>query len=152
MCARESLQTHIAGFVDFLLLCLWSTVAFTMHAVSKERIVQTQNFVFGRFSNFFYPNETWTHPPTSKFFWDFWNFLTLQSPLTNLPCLKERQDSLCKKYFQNIMETTRRLNYLFPCQRCNKYDVRRFNKYPLPEIRTNRYLNSLIPWGLYHWQ
>ena len=24
--------------------------------------------------------------------------------------------------------------------------------YPLPEIRTNRYRNSLIPWGLYHWQ
>ena len=61
--------------------------------------------------------------------------------LTNLPCLKERRDSLCKKYFQNIMETTHRLNYLLPCQRCNQYDVRRFNKYPLPEIRTNRYRN-----------
>ena len=72
--------------------------------------------------------------------------------LTNLPCLKERRDSLCKKYFQNIMETTHRLNYLLPCQRCNQYDVRIFNKYPLPEIRTNRYRNSLIPWGLYHWQ
>ena len=70
--------------------------------------------------------------------------------LTNLPCLKERRDSLCKKYFQIIMETTHRLNYLHPCQRCNKYGVRRFNKYPLPEIRTNRYRNSLIPWGLYH--
>ena len=57
-----------------------------------------------------------------------------------------------KKYFQNIMETTHRLNYLLPCQRCNQYDVRKFNKYPLPEIRTNRYRNSLIPWGLYHWQ
>ena len=33
--------------------------------------------------------------------------------LTNLPCLKERQDSLCKNYFQIIMETTHRLNYLF---------------------------------------
>ena len=66
--------------------------------------------------------------------------------LTNLPSLKERRDSLCKKYFQNIMETTHRLNYLLPCQRCNQYDVRRFNKYPLPEIRTNRYRNSLIPW------
>ena len=28
-----------------------------------------------------------------------------------VPCLKERRDSLCKKYFQNIMETTHRLNY-----------------------------------------
>ena len=72
--------------------------------------------------------------------------------LTNLPCLKERRDSFCNKYFQNIMETTHRLNYLLPCQRCNTYDIRRFNKYPLPEIRTNRYRNSIIPWGLYHWQ
>ena len=69
--------------VDFLLLCLWSTIAFTMHAVSKERIVQTQNFVFGRFSNFFfYPNETWTHPPTSNFFLDFWNFFNFAKPLS----------------------------------------------------------------------
>ena len=72
--------------------------------------------------------------------------------LTNAPCLKERRDSLCKKYFQKIMETTHRLNHLLPCQRCNKYDVRRFNTYPLPEIRTNKYRKSLIPWGLYHWQ
>ena len=50
--------------------------------------------------------------------------------LTSLPCLKERRDSLCKKYSETIMETTHRLNYLLPCQRCNKYGVRRFNKYP----------------------
>ena len=68
--------------------------------------------------------------------------------LTNPPCLKERRDSLCKQYFQNIMETTHRLNYVLPCQRWNKYDVRRFNKYPLPEIRGNGYRSSLIPWGL----
>ena len=41
--------------------------------------------------------------------------------LTNLPCLKETRDSLCKTYFQQIMETTHRLNYLLPCQRY-KYD------------------------------
>ena len=35
--------------------------------------------------------------------------------LTNLQCLKERRDSLCKKYFQKRMETTHRLNYLLPC-------------------------------------
>ena len=29
--------------------------------------------------------------------------------LRNLHCLKERRDSLCKKYFQKIMETTHRL-------------------------------------------
>ena len=40
--------------------------------------------------------------------------------LTNLPCLKERRDSLCKKYFQKIMEAIHRLKYLLPCQICNK--------------------------------
>ena len=39
--------------------------------------------------------------------------------LTNLQCLKERRDSLYKKYFQKIMETTHRLNYLLPRQRYN---------------------------------
>ena len=72
--------------------------------------------------------------------------------LTNLQCLKERRDSLCKKYFQKIMETTHRLNYLLPRQRYNTYGVSTFNKNPLPEIRTNRYRNSLKPWGLFHWQ
>ena len=59
-------------------------------------------------------------------------------------CLKD-VIACAKKYFQNIMETTHQLNYLLPCRRCNKYDVRRLNKYPLPEIRTNRYRNSLKP-------
>ena len=76
-------------------------------------------------------------------------FHVVQTPPINKDCLCL---CLCKTYFQDIMETTHRLNYLLPCQRCNKYDVRRFNKYPLPEIRTNRYCNSLIPWGQYHWQ
>ena len=50
--------------------------------VKQGRIVQTQNFIFGRFSNFFYyPNGTWTHPPTSKLFLDFWNFFNFAKPL-----------------------------------------------------------------------
>ena len=31
---------------------------------------------------FFYPNGTWTHPPTSKLFLDFWNFFNFAKPLT----------------------------------------------------------------------
>ena len=50
--------------------------------VKQGRIVQTQNFIFGRFSNFFYyPNGTWTHPHTSKLFLDFWNFFNFAKPL-----------------------------------------------------------------------
>ena len=71
--------------------------------------------------------------------------------LTNLQCLKERRDRLCKRYFQKIMETPHRLNYLLPRQRSNTYGVRTFNKYQLPEIRTNRYGHSLMPCGVFHW-
>ena len=51
----------------------------------QGRIVQTQHFIFGRFSNFFfYPNGPWTHPPTSKLFLDFWNFFNFAKPLSKL--------------------------------------------------------------------
>ena len=30
----------------------------------------------------FYPNGTWTHPPTSKLFLDFWKFFNFAKPLT----------------------------------------------------------------------
>ena len=30
---------------------------------------------------FFYPNGTWTHPPTSKLFLDFWNVFNFAKPL-----------------------------------------------------------------------
>ena len=51
----------------------------------QGRIVQTQNFIFGRLSNFFfYPNGTWTHPPTSKLFLDFWNLFNFAKPLNTL--------------------------------------------------------------------
>ncbi len=67
-----------------------------MHAVSKERIVQTQNFVFGRFSNFFFiqmrPGPT---HPLPIFFWIFGIFLTLQSPLeTTADAVGETSDQV----------------------------------------------------------
>ena len=33
---------------------------------------------------FYYPNGTWTHPPTSKLFLDFWNFFNFAKPLSKL--------------------------------------------------------------------
>ena len=40
---------------------------------------------------FFYPNETWTHPPTSNFFLDFWNFFNFAKPLRRSQHLRIRQ-------------------------------------------------------------
>ena len=38
---------------------------------------------------FFYPNGTWTHPPTSKLFLDFWNFFNFAKPLRGLVNIKK---------------------------------------------------------------
>ena len=70
----------------------------------------------------------------------------------NLSTLKERRDYLCKKYFRNMLAPSHKVNCLLPEKRHAEYDLRRGNMYPLPVTRTNIFSNSLIPWGLYHWQ
>ena len=70
-----------------------------------------------------------------------------------LRTLKERRDVLCMKYFAEIQGCAHTLNGLLPTIRKVDYDFRPvFNRYPLARYRTNRYGNSLIPWGLSHWQ
>ena len=72
---------------------------------------------------------------------------------TGLRTLKERRDVLCMKYFAEIQGSAHKLNGLLPALRKVDYDLRPgFNRYPLARYRTNRYGNSLIPWGLSHWQ
>ena len=66
----------------------------------------------------------------------------------NLSTLKERRDYLCKKYFRNMLAPSHKVNCLLPGKRHVEYDLRRGNMYPLPVTRTNRFSNSLIPWGL----
>ena len=72
---------------------------------------------------------------------------------TGLRTLKERRNVLCMKYFAGIQGSAHKLNGLLPALRKVDYDLRPgFNRYPLARCRTNRYGNSLIPWGLSHWQ
>ena len=67
--------------------------------------------------------------------------------------LKERRDLLCKLYFNKIKISSHKLNHLLPEIRNIEYDnIRPYNVYPLPRTRTNRYRNSLTPWGLYNCQ
>ena len=69
-----------------------------------------------------------------------------------LPTLNERRELLCKLYFNKIKISSHKLNHLLPEIRNIEYDIRQCNVYPLPRTRTNRYRNSLIPWGLYNCQ
>ena len=66
--------------------------------------------------------------------------------------LNERRELLCKLYFNKIKISSHKLNHLLPEIRNIEYDIRQCNVYPLPRTRTNRYRNSLIPWGLYNCQ
>ena len=70
----------------------------------------------------------------------------------NLSTMKERRDYLCKKYFINMQARSHKVNCLLPKKRLVDYNLRHGNMYPLTVTRTNRFKNSLIPWGLYHWQ
>ena len=70
----------------------------------------------------------------------------------NLSTLKERRDYLCKKYFINMQALSHKVHCLLPKKRLVDYNLRHGNMYPLTVTRTNRLKNSLIPWGLYHWQ
>ena len=70
-----------------------------------------------------------------------------------LRTLRERREVLCMKYFTEIQGSAHKLNGLLPALRSIEYDLRPgFNRYPLTRYRTNICGNSLIPWGLRHWQ
>ena len=44
------------------------------------------------------------------------------------------------------------LNHLLPKPRENTYNLRQKNELPMPKCKTNRYKNTLIPFGLYNFQ
>ena len=48
---------------------------------SRGELYRRKTLFVDGFPIFFYPNGTWTHPPTSKLFLDFWNFFNFAKPL-----------------------------------------------------------------------
>ena len=72
--------------------------------------------------------------------------------LVSLQSLKKRRDNICKAYFNRLRCSTLRLNYLIPERRDVHYRLRNPNVYPIPVTRTDRYKNSIVPWGLCNWQ
>ena len=72
--------------------------------------------------------------------------------LIGLQSLKMRRDNICKAYFNRLKCNTHRLNHLIPARRDFHYSLRNANVYPIPVTRTDRYKNSIVPWGLCNWQ
>ena len=72
--------------------------------------------------------------------------------LISLQSLTMRRDNICKAYFNRLKCNTHRLNHLIPERRDVHYSLRNANVYPIPVTRTDRYKNSIVPWGLCNWQ
>ena len=72
--------------------------------------------------------------------------------LVSLQSLKKRRDDICKAYFNRLKCNTHRLHHLIPERRDVHYRLRNANVYQIPVARTDRYKNSMVPWGLCNWQ
>ena len=67
---------------------------------------------------------------------------------SNITTLAARRDTLCIAYFNKMKESSHKLNKLLPGNRDVPYNLRTTNMLPVPRARTNRFMNSLIPWCL----
>ena len=54
-----------------------------VHRQAGANCTDAKLYFWTIFQFFFLSNGTWTHPPTSKLFMDFWNFFNFAKPLIN---------------------------------------------------------------------
>ena len=74
--------------------------------------------------------------------------------ISKLTTLRDRRQELCYQFFQDMKrsEHTRKLHAMFPHERIANYELRYMNYLEVPLCRTNRYVNSFLPWELRHFQ
>ena len=66
--------------------------------------------------------------------------------------LQARRDKMCRQFFRKMQSENHRLHYLLPEEKTATRVLRTTNKYPCPRVRTNRCKNTLIHYGLFHYQ
>ena len=66
----------------------------------------------------------------------------------NVQTLADRRHDICVNYFNKMKNPNHKLHHLLPDVRNVSYLLRSRTEYPLVRARTNRYMNSLIPWCL----
>ena len=66
----------------------------------------------------------------------------------NVQTLADRRHDICVNYFNKMKNPNHKLHHLLPDVRNVSYLLRSRTQYPLVRARTNRYMNSLIPWCL----
>ena len=77
---------------------------------------------------FYYPNGTWTHPPTSKLFLDFWNFFNFAKPLTRSTHSESQTMSASITSFHGLIVDTIRYDTI-------RYDTIRYDTIRYDTIR-----------------
>ena len=68
--------------------------------------------------------------------------------ISELTTLRERRHKLCYHFFQDMNKPEHKLHHLLPQERTANYDLRHSNRLEVPFCRTNRYMNSFLPWAL----
>ncbi len=66
----------------------------------------------------------------------------------HIPTLHDRRDLLCEKYFNVISKPGSKLYGLFPATNDSEHNTRTKKKFTFPLARTNRFMNSFIPWSI----
>jgi hypothetical protein len=67
-----------------------------------------------------------------------------------IPTLKNRHDSLCKKLFQSMCDPSHKLHHMIPPKR--NLRNRTYPEYETPKCKTERFKNSFMPWCLFNCQ
>ena len=63
-----------------------------------------------------------------------------------------RRENLSKKFFTCINSPSHKLHHLLSQPKSNQYSLRNSSKLPVSKTKTNRFKNSLIPYGLFRYQ
>ena len=69
---------------------------------------------------------------------------------TGLPTLQTRRKQLCESLFADAEDKDHRLHQALPPPRKTTYSTRNPRKYPLPNVKTERYKDSFIPYCLFN--
>ena len=63
-----------------------------------------------------------------------------------------RRENLSRKFFTAIKSASHKLHHILPQPKSTRYSLRNSSKLSVPKTNTNRFKNSLIPYGLFHYQ
>ena len=72
--------------------------------------------------------------------------------ISELTTLRDRRQKLCCQFFQDMKNSDHKLSYMLPQESTTNYDLRHLNTLAVPFCKTNRYMNSFLPWALRNFQ